>query len=101
MQKVQNELRLFEELNAVPVLRHNIILIPADRALITAKGLLNRSSTILGFDSFTVFENKTIEPSMEFSPDYSNILPDFDRIKQDIQKAPKYITYFEFVITID
>ena len=85
----------------IPAINKNgVILIPSDYASKCIEKIYESSYQLLGFDAFILLENGAIQPSMEFSADYSNGVPSIDEVHNLLINAPDEITHYEFVFKL-
>lgn len=80
--------------------RYNMLLYTKDTVLLAINILQNNGIQLYGFDSF-IIKDESIQPFLEFSPDYSNIKSREDIYiiaKQDVIKA--YSNNSEFVFEL-
>ena len=85
------------KLDASPIQRNGMILIPISRAEQTMIKLLRENYHLLGFDSFKLFDDNRIQPFLEFSPDYSYKKINIDVIVNDLKRISSEITHIEIV----
>ena len=96
--KTDANVELFMELDASPIQRNGIILIPVSKVEQTIIKLLEKDLVILGFDAFKLYDDNRIQPFLEYSPDYSKGTINFGVIKNDLKKISPEITHIEIVI---
>lgn len=88
----------FNSINKYPIQRGQILLFPIDEAQEVGAEILNTEELeFLGFDAF-ILTPTSIQPLLEYSPDYSKRLVDLERFHHDINQAEKRATHIEFVI---
>ena len=76
---------------------HGVTLVTRANARCCVERILSSGCRFYGYDSFIV-SGDTIQPVMEFSPDWSRgRVPSLDEITAQLASHPSIITHYEFV----
>ena len=100
MEETKRELEKLQSWGIQAFARHNIVLVVRRDAKTCVQRILEEGHEFLGFDAFTICADGSIQPSMEWSRDYSRGVPPVHEILAVIESAAEQLTHFEFVFVL-